>query len=100
MSDKETSDKRKFLLVTTLHKGVFAGYGIPTEEKTIRLEEARMCVYWSADVHGVVGLAAKGPSKTCRIGPAAPSMILQDVTAVMEISAEAEAKWKEQPWSE
>lgn len=87
------------LIVTTAHKGVFFGYGQPTNEKIIRIECARMCVYWSSDVKGVVGLAAAGPSKDCRIGPAAPALTLQDVTAIMEVSPEAEAKWNQQPWN-
>lgn len=86
------------LIVTTEHKGVFFGYGTPTSNKTIRIEQAQMCVYWSADVHGVVGLASKGPTTECRIGPPAPALTLQGVTAVMEISEEAAAKWKKQPW--
>lgn len=93
------SPSNKPLLVTTLHKGVFFGYGEATSEKTIRLERARMCVHWSADVHGITGLAAKGPSRGCRIGPAAPSITLQDVTSVMEVSDEATQKWEEGPWS-
>jgi len=56
------------LVVTTAHKGVFFGYGIPTDQPTIRIEQARMCVYWSADVKSVLGLAASGPSKTCKVG--------------------------------
>lgn len=88
----------KFLLVTTAHRGVFAGYGEPTTNKTIRLTEARMCVYWSADMRGVLGLASCGPSKECRIGFAVPVITLQDVTSVTEISPEAEAAWKQQPW--
>ena len=86
------------LVVTTAHRGVFFGYGTPTENKTIRLTEAQMCVYWSADIHGVVGLASSGPSKSCKIGPPAPAITLQDVTSVMEASKEAEAAWKGQPW--
>lgn len=87
------------LVVTTEHRGVFFGYGTPTTDKTIRLERARMCVYWSADVRGVVGLAAKGPSKGCRIGPAAPAIVLQGVTAVLEVSKEAEEQWNREPWN-
>lgn len=87
------------LVVTTLHKGVFFGYGTPGANKTIRITEARMCVYWSPDVKSVVGLAANGPTKGCKVGPAAPAMTLQDVTSVMEVSAAAEAKWKEEPWN-
>lgn len=89
---------KKFLLVTTEHKGVFAGYGVPTTNKVIRLEQAQMCVYWSSDVHGVIGLASTGPTSDCKIGPPAPAITLQGVTSVMECSKDAEAKWKEQPW--
>lgn len=89
----------KALVVTTAHRGVFFGYGVPTTEKIIRLEQAQMCVHWSRATHGVVGLAAQGPDKDCRIGPPAPAITLQDVTAVMEVTSEAEAKWKTQPWN-
>lgn len=87
------------LVVTTLHRGVFFGYGKPTENKTIRLEQAQMCVYWSADIRGVVGLASTGPSKSCKIGPPAPAITLHDITSIMEASKEAEAAWTKQPWS-
>lgn len=91
--------KQKYLVVTTAHKGVFAGFGVPTTNKTIRLEQARMCVYWSMDVKGVVGLASDGPTSGCKIGPAAPAMTLQDVTSVMEASQKAEDAWNKQPWA-
>lgn len=91
--------KDQYLLVTTLHKGVFAGFGKPTTNKTIRLTEARMCVYWSKDVKGIVGLAANGPTSGCKIGPAAPAMTLQDVTSVMEVSEKAMEAWNKQPWA-
>lgn len=92
-------NKKIPLVITTEHRGVFFGYGTPTTEKTIRLEDAQMCVAWSADVRGVVGLAANGPTKNCKIGPVAPAIILQGVTAVMEVSKEAEKAWKAQPWN-
>ena len=87
------------LVVTTAHRGVFFGYGKPTTGKIIRLEQAQMCVYWSYDVHGVVGLASSGPSKSCKIGPPAPSVILQDVTCIMEAGEEAVKAWKGEPWN-
>jgi len=89
------------LLVTTAHKGVFFGYGVPVlaENKSIRIERAQMCVHWSADVKGITGLAATGPTKGCRIGPAAPAITLMDVTSVMEVSADAAKKWEGAPWS-
>lgn len=86
------------LVVTTAHKGVFFGYGQVTTDKTIRLTKARMCVHWSADVKGVTGLAANGPSARCRIGPPAPAMTLQDVTSIMECSEDAAKKWEGEPW--
>lgn len=96
----KTNDKTTVpLLVTTAHRGVFFGYGTPTDSKTVRLEQARMCVYWSADLRGVIGLATAGPSSGCRVGPAAPSILLQDVTAVVEVTKEAEEKWKQARWS-
>src|SRR5688572_20319081 len=64
---KMSTTKLQPLIVTTAHKGVFFGYGVNNGENTIRIERARMCVYWSADVKGVVGLAATGPTKGCRI---------------------------------
>lgn len=87
------------LLVTTAHRGVFFGYAQPTENKTIQLEQARMCVFWSADMKGVFGLATIGPSKTCKIGPAVPALTLQDVTSVTEVSQEAAAQWEKGHWN-
>lgn len=87
------------VIVTTSHKGVFFGYGEPGDAPTIRIERARMVVYWSADAKSVVGLAANGPTAGCRIGPAALAITLRDVTAVMEVSEEAATKFEAHPWS-
>ena len=88
------------VVVTTAHRGVFFGYisGPATDAPTIRIERARMCVYWSTDVKGVLGLAATGPSKTCKIGPAVPSITLREVTSVMEASPEAAEAWQTIIW--
>ena len=103
MKTKSTPDQVKHelipLIVTTAHRGVFFGYGVKTEAKIIRLERVRMCVYWSADVKGVLGLAVKGPSKYCKIGPQAPAATIQDVTSLVECSAESAAAWEAQPWA-
>ncbi len=87
------------LVVTTAHRGVFFGFGRPTTNKTIRLTQAQMCVYWSSDVKGVLGLAAQGPTRGCKIGPPVPAMTLQDVTGVMEASDAAKTAWESQPWN-
>lgn len=92
---------KRAVVVTTAHRGVFFGYlpdGAKKNGKIVELKSARMCVYWSADVHGVLGLASAGPSASCKIGPAVPSLVLQDVTAVVDASSEAVKKWEAQPW--
>ena len=87
------------VIVTTTHRGVFFGYAGNTDGETIVLKRARLCVYWSADVKGFMGLAAGGPTKGCRIGPAVPAITLTDVTSVMEISEDAAKKFEEAPWA-
>lgn len=86
------------LLVTTEHKGVFFGYGHITQDKIIRLENARMCVYWAQDVRGIIGLAATGPTSGCRITAPCPAITLQGVTSIIEVSKEAEEKWAQATW--
>ena len=91
-------NKKQPLVVTTLHKGVFFGYGEPPDAKTLRLEQCRICVYWSSDTKGVVGLAADGPSKGSRVSPAAPAMTIQDITSCMEASDAAVKAWEKGIW--
>lgn len=89
------------VVVTTEHRGVFFGYVDPAARSAdpIRLERARMCVYWSSDLKGVLGLAATGPNAECRIGPEVPSILLSKITSVMELTPEAVAAWEKAPWS-
>jgi hypothetical protein len=86
------------VVVTTAHRGVFFGYAEETTGETIRLTRARLCVYWSPDLKGFMGLASVGPSKTCRIGPPA-NITLRAITSVIEVTPEAEAKWLAGPWA-
>lgn len=87
-------------VITTEHRGVFFGEIDPKqrEHKTLTIQNAQMCVYWSADVKGIVGLAATGPTEGCRITAAAPSITVNAVTAVMEASDEAVLAWKASSW--
>lgn len=68
------------------------------DKETLEAEEVRMAVYWSTDVRGVIGLASGGPTKSCRISPAAKKAVLKGVTAVLEITEEALAAWRKEPW--
>ena len=85
------------VLVTTAHRGVFFGYADDTDGETIALKRARLCVYWSADCKGFMGLAASGPSASCRIGPAA-DITLRNITAVLAVTPAAVTAWEAAPW--
>lgn len=88
------------VVVTTSHRGVFFGCLDGDRNATILdLTDAQMCVYWSPDVRGVLGLAATGPTSRCRIGPPVPRLTLQDVTAVFDATDEAVKAWQARPWS-
>lgn len=89
------------VVVTTEHRGVFFGWldGARGADP-VHLREAQMCVYWSASVRGILGLAASGPDAACKITPVIPSITLHKVTAVMEATGEAVKAWQHQPWSQ
>jgi len=98
--------KTRPVVVTTEHKGVFFGF-IPDKEvflhpadgKALTLEDAQMCVYWSADVQGILGLAATGPSRSSRVTRAVSSLTVTEVTAVIDATGEAVKAWQDRPWS-
>ena len=92
------TSKERAVLVTTAHKGVFFGYATETGGETIKLRAARLCVYWSADLRGFMGLASQGPNSNCRIGPAA-DIELRDITSVSEVTAEAAERWEKAKWA-
>ena len=92
------SKQERPVIVTTEHRGVFFGFATETDGETIALKRARLCLYWSADVKGFMGLAATGPSASCRIGPPA-DITLRKITAVLEVTPDAVKKWEAQPWA-
>ncbi len=95
---KSTQKPERPVIVTTEHRGVFFGFATDTDGETIALKRARLCIYWSADVKGFMGLAASGPSASCRIGPPA-DITLRKITAVLEVQADVVKKWEAQPWA-
>lgn len=87
------------VVVTTQHRGVFVGYTAdPTDAEIVTLERGRMIVYWPAEVHGVLGLATRGPVKGSRVSPAVKSIALRNVTSVIEATAEAAEQWEKELW--
>ena len=94
----KTNGKERAVVVTTEHRGVFFGYATDTDGEAIKLRAARNCVSWSSDIRGFMGLAATGPSKSCRVGPAA-DISLRAITSVMECTQEATQAWEAAPWT-
>lgn len=82
------------------HRGVFGGILINHDknEKTAVLSQAQMCVKWTSDIGGVLGLAAKGPSIKCRISPPTPEIFLEGVSCIISATEVARENWIKQPW--
>jgi hypothetical protein len=86
----------KQVLVTTKHRGVFAGE-IPNDlDMTARafpLANARMAIYFGT-TKGVMELCETGPTSNSKISAPANIPMLHDVTAIFDITPEAWAKWQ------
>jgi len=99
-ASKRNAMKKKIeraVIVTTEHRGVFFGYATDTAGDQITLRGSRLCLFWSADVKGFMGLAGTGPTKDCRIGPPA-DITLRKITAVLECTDTAAKAWEAAPW--
>ena len=84
------------VLVTTKHRGVFAGL-VPADQDlaapTMALKSARMAIYWGT-TRGLMELCATGPTSKSKISAPADIPVLHDITAVMSITPVAWAKWQ------
>jgi len=99
---KEQTDNKSIslptaVIVCTDKRGVVFGYTTNYHGDQITLTQARMCLYWSAEVGGVFGLAEKGPTKNCKISAIAPSLMLNGITAVLSVDDVAEKAWLNAP---
>jgi hypothetical protein len=88
------------VLITTDKRGVFMGYidEKSANDEILIADDVRMCVYWSADVKGILGLASSGPTKTCKITKAVPKARIRGITSVMDITKDAEKEWNKNHW--
>jgi len=95
-------DNKVPVLITTdnTKRGVFFGYINPedADKENIYAEQVQMCVYWATEVHGVLGLAANGPTSGCRVTAPVKSGHIKGVTFVAEASPKAVKAWAAQPW--
>lgn len=91
-------EKERAVLVTTAHRGVFFGYATDIDGETITLKRARNCIQWRG-IKGFLALTTDGPSKDCRIGPAAEELQLRNITSVALCTPGAVKAWEAAPWS-
>jgi hypothetical protein len=94
--------KVKVLLTTdTTKRGVFSCIvnEADKDKENIEAEDIRMVVYWSADVKGIIGLAAEGPSKNCKVSPAVKKGLIKGVVGFFELTDEAYKKFEKEPWA-
>ncbi len=85
----------KQVLVTTAHRGVFAGQIEDDQDlaaKAMPLSNARMAIRFGT-TRGVMQLAETGPTKTSKISAPADIPMLHDITALFTITDEAWAEW-------
>lgn len=89
---KSQSPVLRPVIVCTSHRGVFFGYATDTNGDVVNLKDARMAIYWGT-TRGVMQLAETGPTPTSKISAKA-DIEVRGVTAVFEVTPDAEAKWK------
>ncbi len=92
---------KRMVVITTDkdRRGVFFGELLTEKNDIVELANARMAVYWPAEQKGVLGLAATGPVKGCRITPAIPKIKLNGVTSIMDCTDEAIQNWAGEIWN-
>ena len=86
----------KPVLVTTSHRGVFAGL-IPEDQdltvKQMPLQGARMAIRFGT-TKGLMELCDTGPTASSRISAPADIPMLHDITAIFAISDKAWGTWQ------
>lgn len=83
----------KYVLVTTKHRGVFAGELAERELDKVTLHHARCAIKWST-TGGFLELAKDGPNRNSKIGSEAPVLELYDVTSIADCTEAAEKAWR------
>ncbi len=85
--------ENKFVLVTTKHRGVFAGaLKSDNSPASVTLTDCRCAIRW-ATTRGFLELAESGPNSASKIGAVAPEVNLFDITSVSVCTAAAERAW-------
>lgn len=94
---KTTNKEERMVVVVTQGNAIFCGWTTDADGNVVKLRAARQAIYYSADTHGLLGLAANGPGKDSRIGPPA-DIAVRNVTHIIECSPKAVTVWEEAGW--
>ena len=93
-------NKMKPIIVCTDKRGVVFGYSNkskPNKKGQITLKKARMCLYWPTAIGGVFGLGDIGPNSETKISAKLNKVHLEGVTAIFDVTSNAEKAWKSAP---
>lgn len=71
---------------------------VSADGRAVRLAEMRPVFSWTGGL-GIGGLATIGPQSGSRIGPAAPSGIVSEVSTIFECTPAAVDAWARAGWS-
>ena len=85
----------KRVLVTTQHRGVFAGEIEDDQDLSVKampLKNARMAIRFGT-TKGLMQLAETGPTSNSKISAPADIPMLHDITAIFAITEEAWTAW-------
>lgn len=85
--------KGKYVLVTTLHRGVFFGKLVSESKESAVLKEVRCAIKFGTR-GGFLELANKGPNHNSRIGDQVEQIKLYDITSVTLVTETALEAWK------
>ena len=92
------ANAERLVVVLTEFKEIFCGWATDVDGDRIKLRGARQACYYSEDTHGLLGLAATGPAKGSKIGPAA-NIEVRRVINVIECQSAAVDAWEKAKWA-
>lgn len=99
---KKTAKKTapRYVLVTTTSRPwtIVAGTLASEDGDRVTLKDARMIVYFSEDVHALLGCAVRGPGCAARVSPRVDEITIRNVEAVIAVSDVARTAIEDEPW--
>ncbi len=98
MSKAKIEAEEKLYIVKTQDREIFCGWSTDPLADRITLRNARQAIYYSAETHGLLGLATTGPAKGSRIGPVAAIVECRRPDLVIECSSESATAWEKSRW--